>query len=974
MHKIILINDPANITDHEIFQAKEGQSILDWMIDFYGADGPEVPYQIYKGNISKLREIDKNEYSLMNAKISDTHYIILQPQGVGTYIITAIISAIIVTALVPTPEIPNNNVRDSINSPNNSVFGQTNQARLLERVPDIFGTEKSYPDLIAPTVSEFINHEKFLTDYMVIGRGFYDIADVKTGDTPISDIPGSDVAFYDPGQTPSEVLRSQESNEVKSQILIGPNELNINAFNYQVFRDSVNDIGYILTQVFEEYDVLDPLDDVRLKDVRIIVSQIGGPDIDDLSGSYVVDDVQDWIYLTPIPFSGGISFNPGDEFKTIIRLSKIYAPKFNDFPFTTSTGWPGSSGNFFLIADIDGFNDPVTYAASLTFNPGDEQDTIMRGGIIYSPNPDRLPFTTNGNWNDDKFLFLEVENLRFRALGLSNVPSSWNNLEEPWQFINDTDAEIIPQNETVPIGPFVVPGDSVDEIWIDLQNPRGLAQGSNLNAIREVDLDFLIEEIDSNDVPTGVSFNFPISISSDTRNPRFWTFKINEFNSDIVPGNRYRVTGSRTSDSKPSSLTVLDETQWTRLAGITDITSSDDSGTTRVLLTTIATDQVASLQEKKLNMIASRKVVTWNGVNVIGNIETGEGLIASDRFADIMLHYLLDPDLAERSLSSIDVDSLYQIQNQLDLVFNGEKGEFNYTFDSTSSPAIEEMVQICQAARVILTREGTFFSFIRDQAQNLPKMLVNRRNKSPESESKTINFNKAQDNDGITFEYVDKRDYKPRTITLPNDLPADDPNFGLPATLNPKRIENIGIKNYSQAWDRAQYEFNKLIYQRVFLKSTVTYEAMFQPLNARILHVDGLRLDDTQSDGEIKSFNGNELITDNRCIFEDGKNYSVILRGEDGQLSEAIGVTQIPDNEFGFILDDSPPFDIYVRGDNNYQRGMLYSFAEDGTAETADNYLIQRKNPIDNMLVELELINYASEYYQADNQTPPPKD
>ena len=58
-------------------------------------------------------------------------------------------------------------------------------------------------------------------------------------------------------------------------------------------------------------------------------------------------------------------------------------------------------------------------------------------------------------------------------------------------------------------------------------------------------------------------------------------------------------------------------------------------------------------------------------MSVVGDIETGVGLIASRRMADAFLHYSLDQSLAARAESDIDIVSIYAIQSDLDSVFNG---------------------------------------------------------------------------------------------------------------------------------------------------------------------------------------------------------------------------------------------------------------------------------------------------------------
>ena len=304
MIPIIINNDPASVSRAERYEIEPGRPLFDWIVEHYGPDGFDVDgVRIFKGSISELTEIDwRNDENAFRAPVTEPIYIQRCPEGVGSMIIYAIIVAVAIVALMPRPTIPNSNARQQQKSPNNAVGGQTNVARLLERVPDIFGTDKSYPDLIAPTVSEFIDQEKFLTDYMVIGRGYYDTpqATVKTGDTPIDDIPGSTVAFYDPGTEPTEVLRSIESNEVKAQILKGPNSQDVKPGGDPFWYDDTNDLGYIMTTVLDEYDNFSPGQSILWGNIRA-----DSPPFLEVSGLYTINTIEPWVYLTPMTFSGG---------------------------------------------------------------------------------------------------------------------------------------------------------------------------------------------------------------------------------------------------------------------------------------------------------------------------------------------------------------------------------------------------------------------------------------------------------------------------------------------------------------------------------------------------------------------------------------------------------------------------------------------------------------------------------------------
>jgi len=735
-------------------------------------------------------------------------------------------------------------------------------ARLLDRVPEIFGQEHSYPDLIAPTVTQFINHIKYQREYMCVGRGFYQLENFKTGETLISDVAGSTVTEYEPGAAPDEVLRTRQSNEVAGQEMIGPNEdtlVDLPA-TYTVGYVSGTDLATITTDgtPADAWDLFESGDVVNIDELYITVASTDY----NLSGVYVVDSA------------------------------------------------------------------PTATAIVLQAAAVENSNWIQVDGTTANP------ITTTGGDTLTPVLFIA--------------------------------------GEVTVLGPFTVPGDKNEQIWMDLQAPRGLASSTKLNKFLSITLSFLFEEIDADGVPTGGNFTYGVTLKDKTRDPRFWTYKITAADG-LVVDTLYRVTGERITASVPGGTQRVEEIRWSRLAGIENITAPDTTGTTRVIVETQATNQVAAIQERQFNVDATRKTITWDGEKVVGDMDTGVGLEPSRRMADAFLHYALDPKLGARTISAIDVDAIYAIQRELDSVFDGEKGEFSYTFDSQDTPAIEELRQIAQAARCFIYREGSIFGMTRDQVQPIARGLFNRRNKTPGRETRSIKFNRPLDNDGVTIEYKDIDDNNVRTITFPDDLPADDPNYGLANALNPLKIDGIGIRQYTQAWDRAQYQFRRLLYQRVSVESQVTADGLLVPLNGRVQHVDGTRLVDLISDGEVVSVDGRKVRTSQRCVFERADVYSVVLRNEEGSPIAPIIVTPHPDTEYGFVLSRKPGFQLVVRGDKDYQRGTLYTLGPDGN-DLAEAYLVQRKTPDADSNVSLELINYTPEYYAADSTVPPTKE
>jgi len=117
-------------------------------------------------------------------------------------------------------------------SPNNSLTGQSNVARVYQAIPDVYGLRRVWPDLIQPSVVEYIDSVKYVTEWLCIGRGKGTISAVQYSETPIGDIAGSSYEVFEPvpvdgypefgATTILDVVEAFESDEVNGQELIYP--------------------------------------------------------------------------------------------------------------------------------------------------------------------------------------------------------------------------------------------------------------------------------------------------------------------------------------------------------------------------------------------------------------------------------------------------------------------------------------------------------------------------------------------------------------------------------------------------------------------------------------------------------------------------------------------------------------------------------------------------------------------------------
>ena len=230
--------------------------------------------RLYHGSVSQENDItpfDADGVERLKSIEGDV-YAIVYPEGPALLLVGLVvaIAAVVAIAVLLKPQIPETSI-DSRNlqnsSPNNELAERTNRPRINARIPDIFGTVRSTPDLIAQVYKIYENNQEVEISYMCIGRGEYTVHDVKDGDTHLSYIPGSAAAFYNPGQSPNggtpfysvgapieePLRRAKRVEQVVGQELRAPNSASATSpgdFKFQYPDRIYNSAGYNLSDKF----------------------------------------------------------------------------------------------------------------------------------------------------------------------------------------------------------------------------------------------------------------------------------------------------------------------------------------------------------------------------------------------------------------------------------------------------------------------------------------------------------------------------------------------------------------------------------------------------------------------------------------------------------------------------------------------------------------------------------------------------
>jgi len=314
----------------------DARSLGEWLLSHYGA-APTVNLQIFAGEPCGENDITGNIEAMLAGDCEQ--YTILQSPGSAIWVAYAILAVFVIAAIVlmPKPVMPGN-VNRTQQSPNNSLGNRQNEVRMYQRVEDIYGTVKSIPSLMMPTYTKYLNNEEFEYGYYCVGRGYYDISEVRDGDTLISDIESASAAIYEPftspnGGTPSTligdaiidvILTTRRAIEVDGITLMAINQVGIQPNDRYIF--SQNGTNDILTQVsaspnfnsiFEIGDwITITMDDVvDESDPEIIYNYSGDYQITEVGNGFVELD----------------SFNFIADFTVEADLDSEYQPGYTDW-------------------------------------------------------------------------------------------------------------------------------------------------------------------------------------------------------------------------------------------------------------------------------------------------------------------------------------------------------------------------------------------------------------------------------------------------------------------------------------------------------------------------------------------------------------------------------------------------------------------------------------------------------------------
>ncbi|WP_066420840.1 host specificity factor TipJ family phage tail protein, partial [Bordetella ansorpii] len=779
-----------------------------------------------------------------------------EPIQIFVAIAMTVASMMLQSALAPDPPVSTErNVRSE--SPNNGLSERVNQPRVNGRVPDIYGTVRSTPDLLAPSYRVFQDHVEKEVSFMCIGRGAYSIQDVRDDTTLVQEISGTSVEVYAPFTSPNSghapqlrignaiglpVLAAKRVNSVNGQTLQPPDSGRV-IRRPTVFQSPnlilSQDAGIDFTEYFLPGDVIQ-VSGARQTDGTFSYSVPLDAGLFDTGGSsgqewgemaWPGDHSGDWAAGQLVTMSNAVvrfevlgGGDAGNNMSVSVNLAGLY-PVLS-VTYTPPDEFSGAEGFTTLRFDVTQ-NSSAWRELRSRVSPATGNPTLSRpSGVIlfdlsgqYTINTvvgDKItlndPAGSNADWT--------VMATQFGGQSVTLFPDLATTAER-W------------------IGWFTVRSERpIRRLIANVVALNGLYSDSGQQQYRRnVAFRLEAERLDANGVPFGGVHRFDATVigSGTSRSTRAQTLDVVLTN---TPWATWRIRARRltATDTEFVGQTV-DEIKWRDMYACGYVDQAHFGDLTTVQSVTFATDGALAVKERKLNALVTRNLPR----RVSGSQFTTE-LYATNNVADIVAAICLDPLIGNCVPEEVDFDNVYQTAEDIRQYFGVDVAQFNYTLDKSNLSFEETLSMVAAAVFCNAYRRGSVIRLFFERPAASSTLLFNHRNKVPGSEQRTDGSD--VDNDGIEYQWIDPTNDAPQTIYLPGDRSA----------INPRRIESVGVRLSQQAYIHAHREYNKLRYQDCATRFTALPEANLLVRSERFLSADNVG--DRVDDGDLIAADG----------------------------------------------------------------------------------------------------------------------
>ncbi|MCG9247029.1 host specificity factor TipJ family phage tail protein [Acinetobacter baumannii] len=929
LKKVIIVPD---VYDRSTWSEADVEDVLAYIYQQFDV-WPENA-KIYHNQIAESSDVTPNHPKRINAQLEHIQtlegkfFVVIEPAepiSLAMWVFYAIVAATTAYSLytvltMPKPQAP------VAGSSNNELAQRSNQARLNARIPDIFGKVRSYPDLIAQTYTIYKDGIEIEECLMCIGRGYFQILDMRDGDTDVANIAGTSVSVYDPftsivgtpiyqvGESFTELPKFvRTSASINGQTIELPNKAVLESSN--VWFQSPNLIkgtGLDFTQYFAATDR-----------VALSGAVYGFQDVN-LSGSIMVNEDKMVIIESTTNIDNPNLFKGLQLTGALVEISTNVRDLSGQYVVSGVTKTVISGGFHYEIT----LSNPESVNANWSYV--DNSYTITAGALLNR--------NANSITLDDTYTINSVTADTIALVNPSAINSDWDKLLTlPNQSTQGQ--EVLVRFDAVSskyVGWFNFDMTEATQAVFNFFFPNGLFYQDSKGGVWEEKITVIIElqAIDSNGDPVGSITTINQEIRANNKSQFGKTIYI-----DLPTAGSFRFRLSRTTATQAGK--TQDTCKIKSVYGMADSTISDYGNVTVLRSRTVATDGALSIKERKLNCLVNRKLPL-----------DGTGPLQVTRSAgQALINLALDDHIGRRTSAEVDIAQINAEIAKINAYFGSDlMSEFNYTIDDDNLSFEEIAGMVASAAFCEPYRFGSLTRLKFEQPQENAVLLFNHRNKVPLTEKRSYTFGVQKDYDGVELEYTSDVDDARVKYIIPEDI----------TPKNPLKITTTGIRNEAQAKVRAWREWNKLRYKYMSCELEVLDESELLIRNDRILVADNT-LVDTQ-DGEVESVDGLIIQTSQPCTFDVGSDYFIHL-----QISNAT-VDVVPCtagvDKYHVVL-SRPPVQPLVVSDDRYVK-TLYTLVRADQTE-AQAFMLEELTPQTQMTNTLKASNYDARFYERDH-------
>lgn len=385
----------------------------------------------------------------------------------------------------------------------------------------------------------------------------------------------------------------------------------------------------------------------------------------------------------------------------------------------------------------------------------------------------------------------DVEAIRIEDTAISNWDEITYEIVGPSDsvtlFPNNVDNSVEVAGQDLPtstaIGPFIANAANTDAnaIAVDVVAPRGVYYANDSGGLSSVSITFKVEarEVDDSGTPVGSFVTLGTeTISGATTTPQRRSYRYN------VAAARYEVQVTRT-DTEQTDSRYGHDLVWAALRAYMPDTR-DFGNVTLIAMRMKATSNLSQQASRKINVIATRKLNSW---------DPSTGWTTTPAATRSIAWAIADAAKASYggglSDSQIDLQGLYD----LDTTWSGRGDYFDGRFENQLT-FWEALTQLAQVGRAKPYMQGGILYFKRDEAQTIPVALYSMRNIVKNSLSIEYIMPTEDSADSVEMHYFDNDYWYEQTVIC--SLPGS-------SEANPTRADLFGVTERDQAYREGVY-------------------------------------------------------------------------------------------------------------------------------------------------------------------------